>query len=80
MLVGLVQINVTFHERQLSYLTMIIFVGIIRKRKRHECSKEKLKKMRKKQQPKNGKNGQFNKTGKFTVMASIQPIYVDVLP
>ena len=31
--------------------------------------------MLKKQQPKNGKNEQFNKTGKFTVIASIRPIY-----
>ena len=32
--------------------------------------------MRKKQQPKNGKNVPSNKTGKFTVIASIQPIYL----
>ena len=57
-----------------SKLDVVIFFGIIRKQKKHECSKEKPKKMLKKQQPKNGKNEQFNKTGKFTVMASIQPI------
>ena len=51
------------------------FIAIIRKQKKHECSKEKPKKMLKKQQPKNDKNGQFNKTGKFTVMASIQLNY-----
>ena len=58
-----------------SKLDVVIFFGIIRKQKKHECSKEKPKKMRKKQQPKNGKNGQFNKTGNFTVIASIQPNY-----
>ena len=61
-----------------SKLNVVIFFGIIRKRKKHECSKEKPKKMRKKQQPKNGKNGQFNKTGNFTVIASIKPNYLDV--
>ena len=34
--------------------------------------------MLKKQQPKNDKNGQFNKTGKFTLIITIQPMNLNL--